>query len=154
MPNEFSDKMLGGIILTGGGSNMRNIVEAFHTFTPIEKIRIAKFVNGVINANQPEITAHDGRMNTVLGLLERGNENCAGKGFFVELHDDSSFAAKGSCVIGLKAEALHLDVLFFQLMIDLFRVGFVVKRKCVRQGLYGVFEVRERDAVIVILQDL
>ena len=44
MPNEFSDKMLGGIILTGGGSNMRNIVEAFHTFTPIEKIRIAKFV--------------------------------------------------------------------------------------------------------------
>lgn len=75
MPNEFSDKMLGGIILTGGGSNMRNIVEAFHTFTPIEKIRVAKFVNGVINANQPEITAHDGRMNTVLGLLERGNEN-------------------------------------------------------------------------------
>lgn len=87
MPNEFSDKMLGGIILTGGGSNMRNIVEAFHTFTPIEKIRIAKFVNGVINANQPEITAHDGRMNTVLGLLERGNENCAGKDF-----NDSLFA--------------------------------------------------------------
>lgn len=84
----------------------------------------------------------------------KNHENCAGKGFFVELHDDSSFAAKGSCVIGLKAEALHLDVLFFQLMIDLFRVGFVVKRKCVRQGLYGVFEVRERGAVIVILQDL
>lgn len=79
--------MLGGIILTGGGSNMRNIVEAFHTFTPIEKIRIAKFVNGVINANQPEITAHDGRMNTVLGLLERGNENCAGKDI-----NDSLFA--------------------------------------------------------------
>ena len=53
----------------------------------IEKIRIAKFVNGVINANQPEITAHDGRMNTVLGLLERGNENCAGKDF-----NDSLFA--------------------------------------------------------------
>ena len=84
----------------------------------------------------------------------KNHENCAGKGFFVELHDDSSFAAKGSCVIGLKAEALHLDVLFFQLMIDLFRVGLVVKRKCVRQGLYGVFEVRERGAVIVILQDL
>ena len=80
----------------------------------------------------------------------KNHENCAGKGLFVELHDDSSFAAKGSCVIGLKAEALHLDVLFFQLMIDLFRVGFVVKRKCVRQGLYGVFEVRERGAVIVI----
>ena len=58
---------------------MPNIIDAFHNFTPIEKIRIAKFVNGVINANQPEITCHDGRMNTVLGLLERGNENCAGK---------------------------------------------------------------------------
>ncbi len=78
MPNEFNDKMLGGIILTGGGANMANMVEAFKKFTPIEKIRIAKFVNATINSNLPEITAHDGRMNTVLGLLEHGNENCAG----------------------------------------------------------------------------
>ncbi len=83
MPNELDEKMLGGIILTGGGANMPNIIEAFRKFTPIEKIRIAKFVNATINASQPEITAHDGRMNTVLGLLEHGNENCAG----IEIND-------------------------------------------------------------------
>lgn len=78
MPNEFNDRILSGIILTGGGANMPNIVEAFKKFTPVEKIRVAKFVNATINSNLPEITAHDGRMNTVLGLLEHGNENCAG----------------------------------------------------------------------------
>ena len=79
MPTEFADKMLGGIILTGGGANMPNIIEAFRKFTPINKTRIAKFVTFAINSNIPEITAKDGRMNTVLGLLERGNQNCAGE---------------------------------------------------------------------------
>ena len=78
MPTEYTEKMLGGIILTGGGSNMSNIIEAFRKFTPIQKVRIAKFVSHSINASQPEITAHDGRMNTLLSLLSRGDENCAG----------------------------------------------------------------------------
>jgi len=78
VPNEYFDKLLGGIILTGGGSNMPNIERAFRNHTHIEKIRIAKFVNQTINSNIPEITSHDGCMNTVLGLLEKGDMNCAG----------------------------------------------------------------------------
>lgn len=78
IPNEFADKLLGGIILTGGGSNMKNIERAFRNYTHIEKIRIAKFVTPTINAKSEDMTAHDGTMNTVLGLLAKGDMNCAG----------------------------------------------------------------------------
>lgn len=79
VPSEYADKLLGGIIITGGGSNMKNIRRAFFNQTHIEKIRIAKFVTQTINSSNPLITARDGRMNTVLGLLAKGDLNCAGE---------------------------------------------------------------------------
>ena len=78
VPEELCDKLLGGIILTGGGSNMKDIEKAFVNYTHIEKIRTAKFVTQTIVSNLPEINAKDGRMNTVLGLLAKGDINCAG----------------------------------------------------------------------------
>lgn len=78
VPEELCDKLLGGIILTGGGSNMKDIEKAFVNYTHIEKIRTAKFVTQAIVSNLPEITAKDGKMNTVLGLLAKGEINCAG----------------------------------------------------------------------------
>lgn len=79
VPNEYIDKLRGGIVFTGGGSNMKNIELAFRKHTNFEKTRIAKFVNLTINANNPSITAHDGMMNTILGLLAKGDMNCAGE---------------------------------------------------------------------------
>jgi cell division protein FtsA len=79
VPEEYCDKLLGGIILTGGGSNMKEIEKAFQNYTHIEKIRVAKFVTQTISSQIPEINAHDGRMNTVLGLLAKGDINCAGR---------------------------------------------------------------------------
>jgi cell division protein FtsA len=78
VPSEFYDKLLGGIILTGGGSNMKNIEKAFSNHTHVEKIRIAKFVTQTILSNNDDIKAHNGMMNTVLGLLVKGDLNCAG----------------------------------------------------------------------------
>jgi cell division protein FtsA len=78
VPEEFCDKLLGGIILTGGGSNLRNIEKAFQNYTHIDKIRIAKFVTQTITSTIAEINAHDAMMNTVLGLLAKGDINCAG----------------------------------------------------------------------------
>lgn len=78
VPSEFADKLLGGIILTGAGSNMKNIETAFRNHTHIDKIRIAKFVTQAINSNNADIAAHDGRMNTIIGLLAKGDMNCAG----------------------------------------------------------------------------
>ena len=78
VPEDYCDKLLGGIILTGGGSNMKNIEKAFQNYTHIDKIRIAKFVTQSIVSTISDINNHDGMMNTVLGLLAKGDINCAG----------------------------------------------------------------------------
>ena len=80
IPSEYYDKLLGGIILTGGGSNMRNIEKAFTNHTHVEMVRIAKTVTQTIQSNNEDIKARNGMMNTVLGLLAKGDINCAGEG--------------------------------------------------------------------------
>ena len=78
VPNEYCDKLLGGIILTGGGANMPNIECAFRNHTHVDKIRVAKFVEKSVTGGNDDIKSHNGMMNTVLGLLIKGNQNCAG----------------------------------------------------------------------------
>lgn len=78
IPSEYYDKLLGGIILTGGGSNMKNIEKAFANHTHVDKIRVAKFVTQTVLSNNDLIKTHNGTMNTVLGLLIKGDINCAG----------------------------------------------------------------------------
>jgi cell division protein FtsA len=78
IPPEYYDKLLGGIILTGGGSNMKNIEKAFTNCTHIEKVRVAKFVTTTINSSHELIKNKNGMMNTVLGMLIKGDLNCAG----------------------------------------------------------------------------
>ena len=79
MPSEYADRLLGGIVLTGGGANMKDIGKAFRNHTHIEKIRIANFVKQTITSSNPEITAHNCMMNTILGILAKGDMNCAGE---------------------------------------------------------------------------
>ncbi len=76
--SEYDDKLLGGIILTGGGSNIKNIDKAFMNHSHVDKIRIAKFVSQTIDSTNPIINEHNGMMNTVLALLSKGDINCAG----------------------------------------------------------------------------
>ena len=78
VPLEYNDKLLGGIILTGGGSKMKDIKKAFTAITGIQKIRIAETVNQKVSSTDKDINAHDGTMNTALGLLAKGDMNCAG----------------------------------------------------------------------------
>ncbi len=99
IPNDYYDKLLGGIILTGGGSNMKNIEKAFINHTHVDKIRIAKFVIPSINATQEVIKAKDGRMNTVLGLLAKGDLNCAGRA--IDLNGDLFSTKRESAPIPL-----------------------------------------------------
>lgn len=80
IPDEYYDKLLGGIIVTGGGSNMKNIERAITNSTRIDKVRVAKFVTTAINSSNEQIKAHNGMFNTVLGLLAKGDINCAGGG--------------------------------------------------------------------------
>lgn len=87
IPDEYMDKLLGGIILTGGGSNMRNTERAFRLYTHIEKIRTAKFVNETIKSSNPIVNAKDGRLCTVLAILAEGDQNCAGNDITGELFE-------------------------------------------------------------------
>lgn len=78
VPDEYIGKLLGGIVLTGGGSNMKDIDKAFKLLTHTDKVRIAGSVTTTIISKSPAVTAKDGTMCTVLGLLAKGNMNCAG----------------------------------------------------------------------------
>ena len=79
IPSDYYEKLLlGGIILTGGGSNIKNIEKAFYNYTHLDKIRVAKFVNHTIKSTNADINAKNGMMNTLLGLLIKGDQNCAG----------------------------------------------------------------------------
>lgn len=76
IPADFAEKTLGGIILTGGAANMKNMDVAFRKYAKMDKVHIAKFVTNTITSTFNDITAHDGTMNTLLGLLAKGDQNC------------------------------------------------------------------------------
>lgn len=90
VPAEYANNLLGGLILTGGGSNMKNIETAFRNHTHIDKIRIAKFVSQTINSTNEDINAHDGKMNTILGILAKGDMNCAGSEIKADLFSSTT----------------------------------------------------------------
>lgn len=78
IPSEYYDKLLGGIVLTGGGANMKNIEKAFMNYTHIDKVRVAKTVSFTVNSSNADVNARNAMMNTVIGLLAKGGINCAG----------------------------------------------------------------------------
>ena len=67
--SKYADDLLAGFILTGGGSNLKNIELAFKKRTNVEKIRTAKFVIPTIDAKNPDIRSRDGSLNTTLSLM-------------------------------------------------------------------------------------
>ena len=93
IPSDYYEKLLlGGIILTGGGSNIKNIEKAFYNYTHLDKIRVAKFVNYTVKSSSPDINSKNGMMNTILGLLIKGDQNCAG----VEIDPTNLFDSNNS----------------------------------------------------------
>ena len=105
IPAEYMDKLLGGIVLTGGGSNMRNIEKAFRKAINIEKVRVAKFVNININTKDSKPTlATNGTMNTILSLLAKGDMNCAGHAFNDSLFNEEQLAATSQTATATTAQ--------------------------------------------------
>lgn len=99
VPHEFADKLLGGIVLTGGGSNMKNIEKLFHEVFDVEKVRIAKSTTLNINKKDSDvILSEDGTTNTILGLLAKGDMNCAGRAISGSLFDEEVEAGSENTV--------------------------------------------------------
>ncbi len=87
VPSEYVNRLRGGIVLTGGGANMKEIVKAFQQHTKVEKVRVAATIPQTVDATQAEVKAHDCRMNTALALLFKGDMDCAGETLTSELFD-------------------------------------------------------------------
>ena len=71
----YEDKLLAGIILTGGGASLKNLDETLRKRSKIEKIRMAKLPRNTVHAPN-NILKKDGSQNTLFGLLFEGNQNC------------------------------------------------------------------------------
>lgn len=81
--SNYSGKLLAGIVLTGGGSNMKNVVKAFVNSTKIDKVRIAKKVNQMVvkTSNASSISLDNCQTNTIVSLLLAGSVSCGGEAF-------------------------------------------------------------------------
>lgn len=73
--SNYEDKLLSGVILTGGGANLKNLEEAFRKQGKIEKVKTARFVHNTIHGYS-DVLKKDGIHNTLLGLLAAGDDNC------------------------------------------------------------------------------
>lgn len=81
IPKHYRDNLLGGIILTGGGSNMIDMEKAFVAYTGIQKIRTAKFVQQSVTSHLDELSAHNSMLNTALAILSKGEMICSGEAY-------------------------------------------------------------------------
>ncbi|MDR2859971.1 MAG: cell division protein FtsA [Mediterranea sp.] len=73
--SDYGDKLISGIVITGGGANLKNLDEALRRKTGVFKIRHANFVLNEIHEDE-NILPKDGTHNALLGILFTGTENC------------------------------------------------------------------------------
>ena len=71
----YDDKLLSGIIITGGAANLKNLDIMLRKRSKIEKIRTARSIRNTIQTDS-DLIKKDGTQNTLFGLLFEGKENC------------------------------------------------------------------------------
>ena len=80
---EYHYQLLGSIVLTGGGSNMKNIDKVFTNSKglKIDKVRIARtLIQPIIkNSTITNLSIDNGQGNSIISLLLSGEENCVGE---------------------------------------------------------------------------
>lgn len=79
--SDYSGKLLAGLVITGGGSSMKNIVKAFTKSTKIDKVRIATKVNQMVvkTSNASNISLESAGTTTIVSLLLAGTVPCGGE---------------------------------------------------------------------------
>ncbi|MBR0047176.1 MAG: cell division protein FtsA [Bacteroidaceae bacterium] len=81
--SDYSGKLLAGLVITGGGSSMKNIVKAFVKGTKIDKVRVATKVNQMVvkTSNASNIVLDSAQSATIVSLLLAGTVPCGGETF-------------------------------------------------------------------------
>lgn len=75
----YEDKLFSGIVLTGGGTNLKNLPEAFRKYCKVEqtrKLRVARSINEKVTGLTEEQQQPAATLCTLLGLLAAGRDNC------------------------------------------------------------------------------
>lgn len=72
----FADKLISGIVITGGASNIRNIEKAICYKTKSDKIKVAKMLHTMIMPGNFETVIQDMNANTLISLLANGEGDC------------------------------------------------------------------------------
>ena len=72
----YDDKLMAGIIVTGGGSHLGQLQTALQKKTHIEKYRHATYIIPPVESVTPELLAKNSRQGTLLGLLYSARQNC------------------------------------------------------------------------------
>ncbi len=82
----YSDTLLAGLVITGGGSNMRNIDKAFQNNPrkKFETIRVAKkVITPVIKSTAASsLDEENGMSGSIISLMLSGVEDCVGEGAY------------------------------------------------------------------------
>lgn len=81
--SNYNDKLLAGVILTGGGSNMKSIDKAFLENSKIEKCRIARTITQPVvkTSNATGFVTDNAMSATLVSLLMAGTQPCGGEDF-------------------------------------------------------------------------
>lgn len=72
----FDDRLMSGIVITGGGSHLQQLQTAIQRKTHVEKIRPATYVLPPVESVAPQLLSKDSRRCTLLGLLSSARQNC------------------------------------------------------------------------------
>ncbi|MBR3895402.1 MAG: cell division protein FtsA [Bacteroidaceae bacterium] len=72
----YDDKLMAGIIVTGGGSHLGQLQTAIQKKTHIEKFRHATYVIPQVESVTSELLSKNSRQGTLLGLLNSARQNC------------------------------------------------------------------------------
>ena len=77
---DFSEQLIGGVVLAGGGANMKNIDKACIKALNVDKVRIAKKVITPIvkNSTLTNLNIESPANTAIISLLLSGSENCVG----------------------------------------------------------------------------
>lgn len=79
--SDYADKLLGGIVITGGGANIPNIEKACMSTLKVDKVRIAKkLIPPLIkNSDITSLSLESPTSGTIVALLLSGTEKCVGE---------------------------------------------------------------------------
>ena len=73
--------LIGGVVFTGGGSGLKNIIPAFTKITGISQVRIVKSIQNVVFTKTSGPKETEGRFIGAISILDEGTQNCCGTEF-------------------------------------------------------------------------